>query len=71
MADAAATVEKFNQQFPVKSTVKWRSIASDKCPHKEYTVFAPAEVRHGQPVTWFYEKSGMVSIEPEFVDYEK
>jgi hypothetical protein len=62
-------VEKFNEQFPVGSSVRWRSIASDKAAYREYTVHAAARLQHGQPVTWFVEKSGMVSIEPQFVDY--
>lgn len=64
-------VEKFNTQFPIGSTVGWRSISSDKVPFKEYTVRTTAIVQHGQPVVWFHEKSGMVSIEPRFVDYKK
>lgn len=62
-------VEKFNEQFPIGSTVKWRSISSDKVPYKQYTVRTSAVVQHGQPVVWFHEKAGMVSIEPRFVDY--
>lgn len=63
-------VEKFNEQFPVGSTVGWRSIDSDKMPHRDYTVQFAAVNHHGQPVAWFKERTGMVSIEPRFVDYK-
>lgn len=71
MASAAATVQKFNDRFPIGSTVSWRSIASDKCPYRDYTVLYQATVHHGLPVAWFAEKSGMVSVEPKHVDYSK
>lgn len=69
--DADQTVEKFNEQFPVGATVRWRSIANDKMPFQEYTVDLPARNQNGQAVAWFRERSGMVSVEPQFVDYGK
>jgi hypothetical protein len=64
-------VEKFNKQFPVGATVPWRSIGKAGVSHKDYTVRFAARDQNGQPVAWFNERSGMVSIEPQFVNYER
>lgn len=67
---AEETVEKFNERFPVGAIVRWRSVASDKMPRREYTVQYAAINHYGNPVAWFAEKSGMVSVAADFVDYE-
>lgn len=62
-------VEIFNSLFPVGSTVRWRSIGKDSVPFQNYTVRGKAINNHGSAVCWFHERSGMCSIEPQFVDY--
>lgn len=64
------TVERFNRKFPPGARVRWRSIASDSSPYQEYTVLYEAADHNGRAVAWFRERSGMVSVEPAFVDYE-
>lgn len=62
-------VEKFNEIFPVGSTVMWRSIAIESVEHQPFTVISKATLLNGQPIVCFAEKHGYVSIEPVFVDY--
>ena len=68
--DVDELVKTFNQKFPVGSTVRWRSLNSDKCPYREYTVMCEATNHFGTPITWFREKTGMVCISAGFVDYD-
>jgi hypothetical protein len=64
------TVERFNRQFPPGSRVRWRAFPSNSSPYREYTVLYEAADHNGQAVAWFRERSGMVPVEPAFVDYE-
>jgi hypothetical protein len=65
-----ALVEKFNKRFPVGSAVEWRSIGRDGVPFKTHVVSHIAVNNNGQAVAWLLER-GMVSIEPQFVNYGK
>lgn len=64
-------INKFNDLFPVGAKVFWRSYAHDAYPHKEYEVRHEAYDMNGQPVAFLKGKAGCVSIEPEFVDYNR
>jgi len=64
-------VQKFNEMFPVGGLVYWRSIGADSVSHLVYTVEAPACIQNDQAVAWLEERSGMVSIEENFVDYSQ
>lgn len=60
---------KFNERFPAGSKVRWRPAAVHGVPYETMTVKYPAYDNYGQPVVFFYERSGCCSIEPDFVDY--
>lgn len=64
-------IAEFNRRFPKGARVRWRSLASDKMPHREYTVLFAAVNHYGRAVAWFVERAGMVSVEPQFVDYQE
>ena len=70
MKETQKTVDKFNQKFPVGATVRWRSVGKPGVPYREYTVQHAACNHNGTAVAWFAERTGMVSVEPAFVDYE-
>ncbi len=63
-------VDKFNKRFPLGSAVEWRSIGREGVPFKTYVVSHIAVNNYGQAVAWLLER-GMVSIEPQFVNYGK
>lgn len=63
-------IQVFNNKFPKGSRVMWRSVASEAAEYHPFTVQVSARIQNGMAVCWFIEKSGMVSIDPAFVDYE-
>ena len=68
--DAEKLVEKFNELYPVGSTVMVRKIARESSPYVEYTVKAKAFlVNPTSPVAFFNGISGCFSIESCFVSY--
>lgn len=68
--DAQKSVEKFNELYPVGSTVSLRKVASKSFPYAEYTVKSEAFVANEtNPVAFFNGISGYFSIEPDFVSY--
>lgn len=62
-------VDKFNKQFPVGSTVRWRPTYRT-AEWQEYEVRHEAYDMHGQAVAFLKGKAGCVSVEPQFLDYE-
>jgi len=68
--DALKLVEKFNNLYPIGSTVMIRKVSKDSYPYIPVTVSTFAFVANEtEPVTFFNEISGYFSIEPEFVQY--
>ena len=68
--DAQQLVDKFNELYPVGSTVMHRTTASKSIPFKEHTVRAAAFVANSTlAVAFFNEVSGYCSIESDFVQY--
>lgn len=67
MNNADELIEKFNEKFPVGTTVLWR--AAPSAPHRPYTVQLAAANHSGKAVCWFYERTGISPIEPENVNY--
>ena len=62
-------VELFNRKFPPGSQVQWRPVASSSTPFRKYTVRYKAEDFNGQAVAWFKERTGLVGVEPGYIDY--
>lgn len=68
--DALQLVERFNELYPVGSSVMLRKISMDSFPYKPYEVKAEAFVSGGNQAYAFFEGiSGCFSIEPDFIDY--
>lgn len=63
-------IERFNKQFPVGCKFRWRPISKGDSPYQDMTVRYPAYDLHGQAVAFAKEKSGCISIEEGFVDYQ-
>lgn len=62
-------INEFNEKFPVGASVRWRAIGKDGVPYRVYTVLYSAVDHNGKPVAWFRERSGMVPVDRNFVDY--
>ena len=68
--DAQQLVDKFNNLYPVGSTVMHRTTAIKSIPFTEHTVRAEAFVANSNmAVAFFNEVSGYCSIEADFVKY--
>lgn len=68
--DADRFIKKFNEQFPVGSTVMWRSVGMKEYPYKEYEVRTAAFTSSsGEPVTYVKGIIGYVSVLEDFVKY--
>lgn len=68
--EAEQIIEKFNSLFPVGSTVPWRSVGIDGVDHSDCTVTQAAYISNsGEPVCFIKERSGYVSVSPDFVKY--
>lgn len=61
-------VEKFNNEYPVGSIVRWRNTPSGEW--NKYEVRGEAYDMHGQAVAFLKGKAGCVSVEPQFLDYD-
>lgn len=64
-------IEKFNEKFPVGAKVYWRSVAYDTYPHRIFEVRGAAFDMNGQAVAFLKGKAGCVSIEPQFLNYDR
>lgn len=68
---ATELVAKFNELFPVGATILFRSVAVRNSTYSPYKVTAAAFIAScGEPVAFLEGRSGYVSIDPDFVNYE-
>jgi hypothetical protein len=64
----AALKKRFNEAFPVGSTVQFRNHEME--PWRTSTVRSEAFCEYGNVVVFFEGVRGYWSVEPEFVNYE-
>lgn len=63
-------VKQFNARFDVGAKVLWRGVNNDRWKYQRYEVESPAYMNNDRAVCFLKGKSGFVSIEPGFIDYD-